>query len=173
MARPASYRAQKAARTLIRDTGSGFPVDVFALAAERATVIAEPLEDEVSGMLVIDLDKATIVVNETHPPSRQRFTVAHELGHLLLHQPEDRVFFDRNVVLFRDSASSDGNQSQEVEANAFAAELLMPEDTLRSFLAGRPMDAFDEAGVRRLARTFGVSAQALTIRLTRLGLINV
>jgi len=59
--------------------------------------------------------------------------------------------------------------AQEIEANAFAAELLMPEKLLTEMIHSKPFDAFDEGAVRRLAAQFGVSAQALTIRLTKLG----
>jgi Zn-dependent peptidase ImmA (M78 family) len=68
--------------------------------------------------------------------------------------------------------SSEGTSQQEIEANAFAAALLMPEAELKRLLDDHPVDAFDEMSVRRLAARLGVSAQALTIRLTRLGLVS-
>ena len=113
------------------------------------------------------------MVKAAHHPKRQRFSIAHELGHYLPHREDGTVFVDRSSVFFRDRASSSGIRCQEVDANAFAAELLMPEGDLEAQLNGRPIDAFDEVSVRRLAARFGVSAQALTIRLTRLDLVTM
>jgi Zn-dependent peptidase ImmA (M78 family) len=81
------------------------------------------------------------------------------------------VFVDRSPVFFRDETSSSGVKWQEMDANAFAAELLMPSEDLKQQLNEWPIDAFDDMSIRRLAARFGVSAQALTIRLTRLGLV--
>jgi len=82
------------------------------------------------------------------------------------------IFIDASIIFFRDGTSSEGSKAQEIEANAFAAELLMPEKQLREIINNQPLDAFDEGAVRRLAAQFGVSSQALTIRLTKLELIN-
>jgi len=65
-----------------------------------------------------------------------------------------------------------GPESIEVEANAFAAALLMPEDYLRNDLRDKRFDMYDETAVRRLAQRYQVSVQALTIRLMELGLLH-
>ena len=161
------------ARQLLERFGEHLPIDVEAIVKALGIAIrAQELEDSVSGILVRKDGRTTIGVNENHHPNRQRFTLAHELGHFLLHSNISSVFIDASIIFFRDGASSDGSKAQEIEANAFAAELLMPEKQLREIINNQPLDAFDEGAVRRLAAQFGVSAQALTIRLTKLGLIN-
>jgi Zn-dependent peptidase ImmA (M78 family) len=129
--------------------------------------------DDVSGMLYRDAHKTIIGVNESDHENRQRFTIAHELGHLHLH-PVDRLHLDRNFrVAFRDSRSSTGADVREVEANEFAAELLMPAEMLRKDLEGRAIDIEDDSKlIEGLARTYQVSVQAMTYRLTNLGLIG-
>jgi Zn-dependent peptidase ImmA (M78 family) len=118
--------------------------------------------------------RGVIGVDDKHYPNRQRFSIAHELGHFLLHPETGSVFVDRSPVLFRDGRSSeDVNQRETDAANAFAAELLMPEVDLRAQWDGRLVDAFDDMSVRRLAARFDVSAQALTIRLTNLDLVTL
>ena len=97
--------------------------------------------------------------------------MAHELGHFLLHKDKSNVFLDEAPIFFRDERSSDGSEREEIEANAFAAALLMPEEILREIIRNKPLDAQDDVAVRRLATQFGVSIQALTIRLTRLGFL--
>jgi Zn-dependent peptidase ImmA (M78 family) len=166
--------AVRKAQQVIKETGYEIPVDVEAIAKARGLdVVRQDLEDSVSGVLMIRDERGTILVNGAHHPNRQRFSIAHELGHYLLHPEDGTIFVDRSPVFFRDRASSSGIRQQEIDANAFAAELLMPEEDLNAQLNGRPIDAFDEVSVRRLAARFGVSAQALTIRLTGLDLVTM
>src|SRR4051812_22563300 len=119
---------RKAKDTLDR-VGSKVPVDVEAAAkACGVRVVHQDLEDSVSGMLVIKDGHGVIGVNQNHHPNRRRFTIGHELGHYILHRRKAKVFVDASPVFFRDETSADGTETQEVDANAFAAELLMPEN---------------------------------------------
>lgn len=164
---------EEVARKLLDRFKQQAPIDIEALIkAHNIAIRTQELEDSISGMLVIKNGRVIIGVNENHHPNRQRFTLAHELGHFLLHRDVSSIFIDASTIFFRDGTSSDGSKAQEIEANAFAGELLMPEKQIREAINSQPLDAFDEGAVRRLAAQFGVSAQALTIRLTRLGLIN-
>lgn len=61
---------------------------------------------------------------------------------------------------------------EEIEANTLAVELLMPENVLGQMIRQSPLDAFDERPVQRPAARFEVSVQALTVRLTKPGLIS-
>jgi len=175
-----SLRAQReATRVLQANKITSFPIPVKRLAAEHAHVLYEDMEDEISGML-IPLSKPStekqwaIVVNRAHVPSRQRFTIAHELGHLLLHGYTS-PHADRGYKLrFRNSTSAEGSVLEEVEANQFAAELLMPEDLLLGKLVDEGLeyvpvgDDDDDPRLTKLARELKVSRQALAIRLSNL-----
>lgn len=162
------------AQKILMKHGTSLPIDVEGIAkAHNITIRMEELEDSVSGLLVIKANLVTLGVNKSHHPNRQRFTIAHELGHFLLHGQDIKVFVDDlPVVLFRNQTSSEGTQHQEVEANTFAAALLMPEDLIREQLSLRPIDAFDDVSVKHLATQFGVSVRAITIRLTKLGFLD-
>ena len=109
----------------------------------------------------------TILVNQSDPPFRKRFTIAHELGHIYLHLQSDGEFVDTQVDLFRDTGETADNLSperaMEVQANQFAAGLLMPSELVRSQF--QTCSRVDE-----LARIFNVSEEAMGIRLSRLGL---
>ena len=164
-------RAEHAATQLVATGGvKGPPVDVETLAAGQGVRLEyKALEENVSGCLVHSQDGVLMMaVNRAHHPNRQRFTIAHELGHLLLHASEPSLFVDDMMVHFR---VKDRIDPKEVEANAFAAALLMPASFLRADLE-TPLDPFDEDGVLQLARRYGVSQQALTIRLVGLGLVD-
>lgn len=161
------------ARSLLVERDYQLPVDVYRVASDLGlTVVEQDFEDQVSGVLVLKGKRGTIGVNKNHHLNRKRFTIAHEIGHYRLHHDGD-VFIDATPVFFRDTTSADGSSPQEIAANAFAAELLMPEHWLRGLLRERPIDAFDEGAMRQVANLFGVSTQALTIRLTHLRLISL
>lgn len=159
------------ARKLLKEHGTTLPIDIAAIVKRQGVGVRhQPMEESVSGMLVIKDDRATIGVNQSHHPNRQRFTLAHELGHYLLHSKRTQVFVDSSTMFFRDGLAAEGTDKVEIEANAFAAELLMPENVLRDITRHQLIDAFDDRAIQSLAAKFGVSVRALTIRLTKLGL---
>jgi hypothetical protein len=165
--------AETAAAELLRRHGvTRPPVDVEALArGEGAEVQFERLEPSVSGLLVkTPKGQVRIGVNASHHRNRQRFTISHEMGHYLLHSQQPTLFVDGQMVYFREDAASDAFDPREIQANAFAAGLLMPEDFLRADLKNG-IDVQDEVAVRKLAERYQVSQQALTLRLLNLGLI--
>lgn len=153
------------------------PVEVIAKKMGIEVVRKEP-EDDLSGCLVRDSKhkKVVIGVNPTHHRKRQRFTIAHELGHFLLHE-EEQVHVDGGEfgiqVKLRDSKSSEGTDRDEKEANLFAAELLMPTQFLERDLAHKSFALLDEEAIGSLAAKYDVSTQALTFRLAYLGHIEV
>lgn len=145
------------------------PVPVANLAKlAGATVKCGPLPEDLSGFLIRDKHSIVIGVNSNHSETRQRFTIAHELGHLLLHPGENYV--DRNFpIFFRDEHSSTAEIRAEIEANQFAADLLMPKRMILDLTKGS-IDIDDNELVDKLADRFNVSPQAMTFRLTNLGL---
>jgi Zn-dependent peptidase ImmA (M78 family) len=148
------------------------PVDVEAVAKHLgADVVYEDLDDDVSGFLLRESGLCSIAVNKQHHPNRQRFTLAHECGHLYLHADKgDRLWLDKTTLFFRDSSSSSGDQFAEIQANQFAAGLLMPETLIKDSLGGkRPINEFD---LLRLSMRFEVSERAMTVRLMSLGLVQ-
>ena len=168
-------------RLLAAQGVSSAPVPVEKLAeACGATIKRQPAEDSLSGFLLRDRagTLAVIGVNSTHHANRQRFTVAHELGHLLLHPPE-AVHVDREEQAFdlklRSRESSDGTDPEEIESNMFAAELLMPTSFIQNdFHKYRGLDLMDpktEQVLEELASRYEVSTQALTYRVVKLGLL--
>src|SRR5438034_11751378 len=146
-------RAQARAKSLrARQRMTDLPVDV-ARVAKLESVEVEHVDfgDEISGVLVKDGDRAIIGVNARQALARQRFTIAHELGHYLLHSSRE-LFVDKDyIVHFRDENSSSGYDPVEVEANQFAAELIMPEVEVREFFSVQRFDIDDEGALKRLA----------------------
>lgn len=164
---------QKAHRLLQQHGVQRPPVPIEDLVSRLGIQLAaEPLDSEVSAMLYRKGGRALILVNKNHPPVRQRFSVAHELGHFLLHGGE--VFIDKRIrVDFRDSKSSLGVSREEIQANRFAAELLMPEELLVAEvgkLRKRESDISANQLIAKLAKVFEVSRLAIQHRLTNLGL---
>ena len=166
----ARRRGEEVARQLLeRRSLSRPPVPVREIAiAEGCLVKAAFLDGELSGMAFITDDRPVIVVNSRHHPNRQRFTIAHELGHHLMHRSMllSGVHVDKGI-LRRDAESSTGEISSEIQANAFAAELLMPRQLMQPYLSGS-FDVEDDIAVHRLAEMFGVSTAAMTNRILNL-----
>jgi Zn-dependent peptidase ImmA (M78 family) len=100
-----------------------------------------------------------IRINRHDAPVRQRFTVAHEISHYLLHREQIGSGI-RDDVLYR-SALSD---AREAEANRLAADILMPESAVRA-ARERLRGMQDDEAVLELAQQFGVSEAAMKIRL--------
>jgi Zn-dependent peptidase ImmA (M78 family) len=174
---------EKAAADLWRRTNSlSAPVEIELVAKSLGVIIRkERLDDEVSGMLIIKGDAKHIFVNLMHHENRQRFTVAHEIGHLKLHyESGDQLFLDKKYLVYERAAKSqlsDGETlttpQQEREANLFAANLLMPIELIQDTVRRRRLDLRDEWDVTELAGEFGVSEQAMSIRLQRVKILSL
>lgn len=159
--------ARKRARRLLHEHGVNDPPTPLERITQSLGIAVHylPLDDELSGMAFIKDSKRIIVLNAGHHPNRQRFTLAHELGHHLLHADylAKGVHVDK-VILRRNVLSQQGADPKEIAANAFAAELLMPEEMVKSHM-GAGLDFNDDDVVDRIARKFKVSTAALNYRL--------
>jgi Zn-dependent peptidase ImmA (M78 family) len=148
-----------AAAGLLRDAGlTSLPIDVHAAAAHCGLQIRliPDMPDPVSGLLYRGSLSPVIAVNARHSPARRRFTIAHEIWHWKS---------DAGAVSLHVAAEGENHSWAEEAADAFAAELLMPEELLRQEYARNPdRDA--------LCWRFGVSSRALARRLQELGLIT-
>jgi Zn-dependent peptidase ImmA (M78 family) len=167
-------KALSRAKQLLEDQDvTEAPIDIEALALSQGVLVRfEELEDKISGVLVRKGERVYAAINKLHHPNRQRFTIAHELGHFLLHPKSPTVFVDDALVYFREDDSSSPSDAREVEANMFAAAVLMPKRLLERDIKGRYIDAFDDSALRGLVQKYRVSQQALLIRLTRLGFLG-
>lgn len=150
-------------------------VDLDALAeALDISVKYQSLQDGFSAFLLIKDGKPTAFVNSDHHPNRRRFSLAHEIGHFVLHHrqaKQDHLFLDKSLTLYtRKDHHTSENYKMEREANEFAASLLMPQELIEKYVAKHELNIEDEFDVSRLALAFGVSEQALQIRLSHLGL---
>lgn len=111
----------------------------------------------------LDVSRKEIHVNESENKERQRFTIAHELGHFCLgHGSSYRDTRVPSSFLYNES-----DAKKEYLANQFAADLLMPAIAIKALIDGM--------GIRdasKLRKHLGVSSQALYVRLLALGYIN-
>jgi len=150
------------------------PIPVEDLAhLVNAEIRFEPFAGQLSGMVHRASDgRAVIGVNSIEPLTRRRFTIAHELGHLLLHKDSEFHVDERYPIGFRTDLSAQAVDDREIEANQFAAELLMPLSFLREDLGSLPLDIETEEFITKLARRYEVSVQAMTIRLSSKGALR-
>ena len=133
----------------------------------HGTVIKAPADltwNKSEGALVRNSDNHAewgIFVNPRARPERKRFTVAHELGHFILHRAAQSTFnCDKESV----HSGIDALKQIEREADEFAGNLLIPGDMLRKRIDGKRID-FHLLGT--LAKEFGVSLESMCIRLIK------
>lgn len=159
---PAEYSPENAARdafSIAMSRGLTLrPVDVLGLASSIGLHVEYvALPDDTSGFLKRVGGNWYIGVNSLHHPNRQRFTIAHELGHYFLHRDhgdfEDKALFRKEMQVDR----------REYEANSFAARLLMPTKEFNE-VSTRVNDDID-----KIAKLFGVSTMAAKFRSQAIG----
>ncbi len=143
------------------------PVDLGALCAKiNVELVKIPMDPLVSGMLEPKTNgEYKITVNSNISSSRQRFTIAHELGHLALHRDligkglDDRAMRSSTPGCYDNTLIT---RTHETEANQFAAALLMPKDAVLKEALRL------DKNILALANHFEVSESAMTIRLSTL-----
>ena len=163
---------------LVQANVTSAPVPVRKIAEMcNAKVLGYDLGKEVSGVLVFENNIGTIGYNISNVKTRQRFTIAHELGHLILHVDKynnsKELFVDKDfIVKFRsDKPYSNKDIKQEREANAFAAALLMPRDFIMKEIRDLKYKDFDENRlISAMAKLFDVSIPAMTYRFAELNM---
>lgn len=159
----------KASEVLKRHNLTTVPIDPVLLAQREGIRVnnAKFSDDNLAGMIVKRGDDVSMLVNYDDPPFRKRFTIAHELGHHFLHLMGDGEYIDKEANLFRQQPGEDrlitSERRREIQANMFAASLLMPEDEVRRYWKER-------RSIDELAKIFFVSAEAMGYRLDSLGL---
>lgn len=155
--------AEKLARAIHGTFVNSLPVDVFSIA--EALGIESSVDNELfsDGSSFISKGVRYIQVNSNGSTHDRRFLMAHEIGHHVMGHTE-------TGIIFNDSCNSDGVPFQydryEVEANRFAAELIMPSSLVIS--AFKSDSAKTISGIADL---FGVSKNSLMHRLKQLRLI--
>lgn len=170
--RPRYTRIEQMAETLLIEAGvSGPAVPVDAIVQARGITIQPTTSlGDVSGLVLRKGQDITIGVNTKEAPTRQRFTIAHEFAHALLHHGEE-VRFDKDFrINLRSETSGLGVDVEEIEANFFAACLLMPRRFLEADPAAAVVDVENSRAVAALAKRYGVSAHAMSIRLGNLAI---
>ena len=135
------------------------PIDIFAIVNgwkdKKITIVRYPLSSRISGMCTKENEDIVICINSTTSYGRQRFTLAHELYHVLYEEDMQRVICDMSM---------NGNKSEsEKEADKFASYLLMPYDALLEYEHDKAK--WDLEKVIDAEQFFQVSHQSMLYRL--------
>ena len=164
-------RADAAARELVERYGlTGMPVDPEEVAHKLgAVVVQQPSPQELSGMLIRRDGEAIIGLNADHDPARQRFALAHLVGHLHLH-PRRELLLDTAARYSHGNLPSMPTDREEAEANRFAGVLLAPDGLVRRMAAEADFRTGAQL-VDLLAPRFGLTAATMAYRLMGLGII--
>ena len=150
-------------RQIVQGFLGATPVKIGALAESLGLeVIRAPLSPKISGLIQPSQSAPSgfeIRVNKFEMPERQRFTVAHEIAHYLLHRDSIGAGVIDNI-LYRSNLTS----RKEAEANRLAAEIIMPTENISGELVRRGGARTSEIA-EELAHLFRVSTPAMKVRL--------
>ncbi len=123
------------------------------------------------GFALLKDNDIIIFTNTCSRLSREIFTLAHEIGHTILHMNGEASFIDDSITI-----SGRNTDEKEQEANYFAACLLMPADNVKKFIdleiAGFNKDGLSALDIARIMSEFNVSFDMTLNRLENLGIIN-
>lgn len=149
---------------VVRKYMNVIPVKLGSMAKELGIIVKRcpTLPRSVSGQIKrLETGIYEIKINKFESLARQRFTLAHEISHFLLHRNEINNLGEiADNVLYRSGAS----QTIEYEANRLAAQIIMP-DSIISQKFGALGTNFTDTDICRLAKEFGVSKAAMKIRM--------
>lgn len=115
-------------------------------------------DPEIAG--VIDVEREKIYVNKDHSPTRKIFTIAHELGHWILHRNELTDELGKYAILYRKPMGEVNDDPIEKQANAFAAHLLVPKKFLKKYY-----EEIKRNNISAIAEIFGVSHELIGYRI--------
>lgn len=142
------------------------PIDIFAIVNgwkdKKITLVKYPMSSRISGMCTKEKEDIIICINSATSYGRQRFTLAHELYHVLYEENLQRVICDMNM-------SGDKPESEQ-EADQFASYLLMPYDALLEYEEDKSKWTLEK--VIDAEQFFQISHQAMLHRLVCDGMIS-
>lgn len=163
-------KGSRAAKELLLQNGFesliDFPLDLFAFGL-GATVVEKQLNNS-DGRIISGKKHTIIEINKDIPwESKKRFTLAHEIGHLILHPGIDIHNDDESTISWFNNKEKQAQKGKiENEANQFAAELLVPTDL---FYLKQRNQKFSPKLLRDLADIFKVSITTIAFRYFELG----
>jgi Zn-dependent peptidase ImmA (M78 family) len=164
---------QKAMLLLKKMNINKAPIAIEEIARMLNVHIGTASSPEYSGFLIRRKDSGLIGINSDDTYARQRFTIAHELGHFIL-EKKDTHIDDKSTVFYRNFNGDDVNTDSERIVNKFAAALLMPRNLLKNdFMKIETKGIFQENDLEYLAEKYVVSKEAMKYRLANLGLIKL
>ncbi len=135
-------------------------IDLEAIAFHMGASIRRRRLDGCEARLVASGDNAIITVDSQSLPTRQRFSIAHELGHWKLDRGRGGFLCTKDDISAQDGSSRDG----ESIANSFASQLVLPDYIFNPLAKGKPI-TLDAA--EKIASAFNASLTATTIKLVR------
>jgi Zn-dependent peptidase ImmA (M78 family) len=153
---------------LVENRRNTIPVDVKSLCSDLGLKLTEiHMDDKLSGILKrLTKDTFAIQINSRHPETRKRFTIAHEIGHFVLHRHLLGIGSEiADNLVYRGKKGIESNaitQEHETEANKFAANLLMPIESIIKY------HDLGVNTVEEMAKKFMVSRGAMEIRAGRI-----
>lgn len=161
-------KIELAAEQLLAKLGiKEIPTPIDELARLLDIRISRAPSPDFSGLLIRKKGHALIGVNSSEAPVRQRFTIAHEIAHFILH-PQKDAFVDFR----KETREGEARPLRERQADMFAAALLMPRKHLLRDFRRLAKDGYTDEIAKTLAKQYAVSTDAMRFRLINLNSVR-
>lgn len=158
------------------------PINAFDIARKLGFVIKTVSfqDDSISGVLWDGAEAfpslsgdycRIILLNVKESAERQLFTVAHELGHFMLHCNDETNFYERYITKDCKDAISEEQKDMEDKADFFAANLLLPRSTLLRFIQTNDFNNENEI-IASVSSVFCVEKETIRRRLEEIGYVR-
>ncbi|MGJ9460470.1 ImmA/IrrE family metallo-endopeptidase [Oceanobacillus sp. CF4.6] len=137
----ATQREKKLAKLILKKYSLSPPIDIHTLIEKYAVYEEANLPNDVDAICIMNIERPLVILDRFKSENRKRFTLAHELGHLIIpwHQGMISCHTDQD-----DRVDGDSYHNMENEANSFASELLMPSDWLENIITNNDNKSLDE-----------------------------
>ncbi|MDK3015110.1 ImmA/IrrE family metallo-endopeptidase [Bacillus sp. RB3] len=134
-------RVKKLANRIINKYSLSPPINIRELLENYANCVEDSLPNNTDAICIMNIDRPLVILDRFKSDNRKRFTLAHELGHLIIpwHSGMISCHTDKN-----DDVDGDSYQLMEAEANKFAAEILMPSEWLEEMVTKHEKKGFTE-----------------------------
>jgi Zn-dependent peptidase ImmA (M78 family) len=157
------HKVPKSQQDIILKHQTSFPIKVGAIAKELGLKVqSSTLKAGISGEIKETNGTVSIKISRHDSKERQRFTLAHEIAHFLLHKDEIKNGIE-DTALFRSALSN----KLEVEANKLAADIVMPLALIHEI--SFPQETRLEVKIEQIASIAELSIPAIEIRLGKKG----
>lgn len=151
MTKSSFIKVKKLAQRVIKKYSLAPPIDIKEVLERYAKCVEDALPNNADAICIINISRPLVILNRFNPVNRKRFTLAHELGHIIIPWHSGMISCHTEDD---EDINENSYQLMEAEANKFAAEILMPTEWLKNMIL-----KYEKNGLEELIYKISLEAQ--------------